>query len=63
MKSRYLVVLAVAAGLLLAFAAGNLRIAVWTEPTLRAVEQRGPLSDLERANIQLFERVSPWWSR
>jgi S1-C subfamily serine protease len=59
MKSRYLVVLAVAAGLLLAFAAGNLRIAVWTEPTLRAVEQRGPLSDLERANIQLFERVSP----
>ena len=59
MKSRYLVVLALAAGLLLIFAAGNLRIAVWTEPTLRAVEQRGPLSDSERANIQLFERVSP----
>jgi len=59
MTRRYLVVLAVAAGLLLAFAAGNLRVAVWTEPNVRAVEQRGPLSDAERANIEMFERVSP----
>jgi S1-C subfamily serine protease len=59
MTRRYLVVLAVAAGLLLAFSAGNLRFAVWTEPNVRAVEQRGPLSEAERANIEMFERVSP----
>jgi S1-C subfamily serine protease len=59
MNRRFVVVLALAAGLLLAFAAGNLRFSVWTEPNVRAVEQRGPLSDAERANIEMFERVSP----
>ena len=59
MNRRLVVVLAVAAGLLLAFAAGNLRFSVWTEPNVRAVEQRAPLSEAERANIEMFERVSP----
>ncbi|MGQ0686066.1 S1C family serine protease [Bradyrhizobium sp.] len=59
MNRRLVIVLAVAAGLLLAFAAGNLRFSVWTEPNVRAVEQRGPLSEAERANIEMFERVSP----
>ena len=59
MNRRLVVVLAVAAGLLLAFAAGNLRFPAWTGPNARAVEQRGPLSDAERANIEMFERVSP----
>lgn len=59
MNRRLVVVLAVAAGLLLAFAAGNLRLSIWTEPSVRAVEGRGPLSDAEQANIQMFERVSP----
>jgi 2-alkenal reductase len=59
MNRRLVIVLAVAAGLLLAFAAGNLRFSVWTEPNVRAVERRGPLSEAERANIEMFERVSP----
>jgi 2-alkenal reductase len=59
MNRRLVVVLAVAAGLLLVFAGGNLRFSVWTEPNVRAVEQRGALSDAERANIEIFERVSP----
>jgi S1-C subfamily serine protease len=59
MRRRLFIVLALAAGLLLAFAAGNLRFSVWTEPNVRAVEGRGPLSDAERANIEMFERVSP----
>jgi S1-C subfamily serine protease len=59
MNRRLIVVLALAAGILLAFAAGNLHLSVWTEPNVRAVEQRGPLSDAERANIEIFERVSP----
>src|SRR5690242_18527019 len=59
MSRRLIVVIALAAGVLLAFAAGNLRFAVWTEPNVRAVERRGPLSDAERANIEMFERVSP----
>jgi S1-C subfamily serine protease len=59
MNRRFVAVIAVAAGLVLAFAAGNLRFSVWTEPNVRAVEQRGPLSDTERANIEMFQRVSP----
>ena len=59
MNRRLVVVLAVAAGLFLAFAAGNLRFSVWTEPNVRAVERRAPLSEAERANIEMFERVSP----
>jgi len=53
---RFLAVV-VAVGLL-AFAAGNLRIAIWSESGVRAVEQRKPLSDAERVNIEIFERVS-----
>jgi S1-C subfamily serine protease len=59
MNRRYVAVLAVAVGLLLALAVGNLRHAPWTGPNARAVEQRGPLSDAERANIEIFQRVSP----
>jgi S1-C subfamily serine protease len=33
--------------------------APWTGSNARAVEQRGPLSDAERANIEIFEKVSP----
>lgn len=59
MGRRYILALAVAACLLLIFAAGNLRVAIWNEPNVRAVEQRKPLSDAERVNIEIFERVSP----
>jgi S1-C subfamily serine protease len=61
MNRRHVVVLAVIAGVLLALAAANVRQAPWTwmGPTARAVEQRGPLSDAERANIEIFEKVSP----
>jgi len=54
---RFLAVM-IAVGLLLAFAAGNLRVAIWTESSVRAVEQRKPLSDAERVNVEIFERVS-----
>jgi S1-C subfamily serine protease len=59
MNRRYVVVLAVLAAALLAVTAGNIRQSVWTGPTARAVEQRGPLSDAERANVEIFDRVSP----
>jgi 2-alkenal reductase len=37
----------------------NIRYSPWTNTAARTVDQRGPLSDAERANIELFERVSP----
>jgi 2-alkenal reductase len=37
----------------------NIRYGPWTNSTARTVDQRGPLSEAERANIELFERVSP----
>jgi S1-C subfamily serine protease len=39
--------------------ATSIRYAPWTGSAARSVEQRGPLSDAERANIEIFERVSP----
>jgi 2-alkenal reductase len=59
MNRRYVVVLAALAGVLLAYAALNIRQAPWIGSNARAVEQRGPLSDAERANIEIFEKVSP----
>src|SRR3979411_3539093 len=59
MNRRYVVVLTALAGVLLAYAALNIRQAPWPGWTARAVEQRGPLSDAERANIEIFEKVSP----
>ena len=59
MNRRYVVVLAALAGVLVVYAALNIREASWTGSNARAVEQRGPLSDAERANIEIFEKVSP----
>jgi S1-C subfamily serine protease len=50
---------AVVAAVLLALTASNIRYAPWTGSAARTVEQRGPLSDAEQANIEIFERVSP----
>ncbi|WGD54051.1 trypsin-like peptidase domain-containing protein [Bradyrhizobium sp. CB1650] len=44
--------------LLLATAA-KIQFAPWTSPVARAVEPRGPLSDAEKASIDIFDRVSP----
>jgi S1-C subfamily serine protease len=59
MNRRNTVILAVIAGVLLAFAADNLRQMSWTGAPARAVAERGPLLEAERANIEIFERVSP----
>jgi S1-C subfamily serine protease len=59
MNRRNTVILAVIAGVLLAFAANNLRQMSWTGAPARAVAERGPLLEAERANIEIFERVSP----
>jgi len=59
MNRRYAVILAAIAGVLLAYAAVNIRQTPWTGPAVRAVEQRGPLSDVEKGNIEIFEKVSP----
>src|SRR5258708_17531107 len=58
MYRRYVVVLAALTGVLVIYAL-NIREASWTGSNARAVEQRGPLSDAERANIEIFEKVSP----
>jgi 2-alkenal reductase len=44
---------------LAALAFSNIREARWTTSATRSVEQRGPLSDAEGANIEIFKRVSP----
>ena len=44
---------------LVALTLSNIRYSPWTNSTARTVDQRGPLSEAERANIELFERVSP----
>jgi len=59
MNRRNVVVLALVAAVLLIFAASNIRHAPWTGATARAVAERGPLSEAERANIEIFERVAP----
>jgi S1-C subfamily serine protease len=59
MNRRYLLAAAVVAAVLLALTATSIRHAPWTGSAARSVEQRGPLSDAERANIEIFERVSP----
>jgi 2-alkenal reductase len=43
----------------MALTVSNIRYSPWTNTVARTVDQRGPLSDAERANIELFERVSP----
>ncbi|QHO74137.1 2-alkenal reductase [Bradyrhizobium sp. CCBAU 051011] len=59
MNRRFALSLAVIAAVLVALTLSNIRYSPWTNTTARTVDQRGPLSDAERANIELFERVSP----
>src|SRR5262245_6433628 len=59
MARRFIVALAVLAAVLLALTLANIRYSPWTHSTARSVDQRGPLSDFERATIEIFERVSP----
>jgi 2-alkenal reductase len=59
MSRRFALTLAVIAAVLLALTLSNIRYSPWTNTTARTVDQRGPLSEAERANIELFERVSP----
>jgi len=56
---RLIVSLAVLAAVLLGLTLANIRYSPWTHSTARAVDPRGPLSDSERASIDIFERVSP----
>jgi S1-C subfamily serine protease len=59
MSRRFALFLAVIAAVLVALTLSNIRYSPWTNTSARTVDQRGPLSDAERANIELFERVSP----
>jgi 2-alkenal reductase len=59
MNRRFALSLAAIAAVLVALTLSNIRYSPWTNTVARSVDQRGPLSDAERANIELFERVSP----
>jgi len=59
MNRRFALFVAIVAAVLVALTLSNIRYSPWTNSTARSVDQRGPLSDAERANIELFERVSP----
>ena len=59
MNRRFVLFAAIVAGVLVALTVSNIRYSPWTNTVARTVDQRGPLSDAERANIELFERVSP----
>jgi S1-C subfamily serine protease len=61
MNRRFVLFAAIVAGVLVALTVSNINIRYgpWTNSTARTVDQRGPLSEAERANIELFERVSP----
>jgi S1-C subfamily serine protease len=61
MNRRLVFFAAIVAGVLVALTVSNINIRYgpWTNSTARTVDQRGPLSEAELANIQLFERVSP----
>lgn len=59
MSRRFALFLAVIATVLVALTLSNMKYSPWTNTSARSVDQRGPLSDVERGNIELFERVSP----
>lgn len=59
MQPRHVIVVAVIAAGLTVLAVNNIRRLPWTSSAARSVEERGPLSDAERASVELFERVSP----
>lgn len=58
MYSRLLVAFTALAAVLLALMVANIRYSPWTTSSARAVEERGPLSESERATIEIFGRVS-----
>ena len=59
MNRRFVLFAAIVAGVLVALTLSNIRYSPWTNTVARTIDQRGPLSEAERANIELFERVSP----
>jgi len=59
MNRRFVLFAAIVASVLVALTLSNIRYSPWTNTSARTVDQRGPLSEAERANIELFERVSP----
>ena len=59
MSRRFALFLAVIAAVLVALTLSNMKYSPWTNTSARSIDQRGPLADAERANIELFERVSP----
>src|SRR4029079_8128373 len=59
MNRRFVLFAAIVAGVLVALTVSNIRYSPWTNTVARTVDQRGPLSEAERANIELFARVSP----
>jgi S1-C subfamily serine protease len=61
MNRRFVLFAAIIAGVLAALTVSNINIRYgpWTNSSARTIDQRGPLSEAERANIELFERVSP----
>src|SRR3977135_3643828 len=59
MNRRYVVVLASLPRVLALYPPLNIGEASGPGSNARAVGQRGPLSDAERANIEIFEKVSP----
>jgi S1-C subfamily serine protease len=59
MSRRFALFLAIIAAVLVVLTLSNIRYSPWTNTSARTVDQRGPLSDAERGNIELFERVSP----
>jgi 2-alkenal reductase len=59
MNRRYAIAAAVLAAVLLAVTAAKIAHVPGPTPSARAVEQRGPLSEGEKATIEIFERVSP----
>ena len=54
MNRRFVLFAAIIAGVLVALTVSNIRYSPWTNTAARTVDQRGPLSDEERANIELF---------
>jgi 2-alkenal reductase len=59
MNRRFALFAVIVAAVLVALTLSNIRYSPWTNTVARTVDQRGPLSEAERANIELFERVSP----
>ena len=57
MNRRFMLFAAIVAAVLVALTVSNIRYSPWTRSTARTVEQRGPLSDAERANIRLHRLV------